>query len=47
MDCHQGGKHLLALLERVHAKQPLREQSPQDEEEAMARLIKATRREHA
>src|SRR5262245_38571363 len=47
MDRDQAGKHLLELLERVHMKQPPSDTSPQDEEEAIARLIKEMRREHA
>src|SRR5438105_14836336 len=44
VDRTQAGKHLLELLERVHAKQPPSEQSPQAEEEEIARLIKDMRR---
>ena len=47
IDRAQAGKQLLTLLERVHAKQPPSDQSPQDEEEEIARLIKEMRREHA
>ena len=47
MDRDQAGKHLLALLKRVHAKQPPSDTNPQDEEEEIARLIKDMRREHA
>jgi len=47
MDRDQAGKHLLALLERVHEKQPPSDTNPQDEEEEIARLIKEMRREHA
>jgi|SRR6266536_2740487 len=47
IDRTQAGQHLLALLERVHAKQPPSDQSPQEEEEEIARLIKEMRREHA
>jgi len=47
MDRGQAGKHLLDLLERVHAKQPPSSQSPEEEEEEIARLIKELRREHA
>src|SRR5262249_42238891 len=47
MDREQAGKHLLALLERVHAQKAPSETSPQDEEEEVARLIKDMRRGHA
>ena len=47
MESDQPSKQLLALLARVHAKQPPSEKNPQDEEEAIARFIKAMRRESA
>ena len=47
IDRAQAGKQLLALLERVHTKQPPSDKSPQEEEEEIARLIKEMRREHA
>jgi hypothetical protein len=47
MDRDQEGQHLLALLERVHAKQPPSDKSPHEEEEEIARLIKDMRREQA
>lgn len=47
VDRSEAGKHLLTLLERVHAKQPPSDKSPQEEEEEIARLIKDMRREHA
>jgi AbrB family looped-hinge helix DNA binding protein len=47
MDRYQAGKHLLVLLERVHAKQLQSDTNPQDEEEEIVRLIKEMRRKYA
>src|SRR5712691_7799475 len=44
VDRAQAGKQLLELLERVHAKQPPSDKSPQEEAEEIARLIKESRR---
>jgi len=40
-------KRLIAVMERVHAKQPPSTKSPQEEEEEIAREIKAFRKQHA
>ena len=40
-------KRLIAVMERVHAKQPPSTTSPQEEEEDIARGIKAFRTHHA
>jgi AbrB family looped-hinge helix DNA binding protein len=43
----KAGKALVKLLERVHAKQPPGRRSPKQEEEWVARQVKASRKQHA
>jgi AbrB family looped-hinge helix DNA binding protein len=40
-------RHLLAVMDRVHAKQPQRTRDAREDEEDIAREIKAYRAEHA
>ena len=47
LDPQQARKALRELLDRVHAKLPLSEQDPKDQEEEIARVIQALRREDA
>jgi len=43
----QAGKALLKLMTRVHAKQPPRKLNPREQEEEIAREVKAFRKQHA
>ena len=47
VDRAQARQQLLAVMDRVHAKLPSSTQDPQEEEEEIAREIKAYRQEHA
>ncbi len=47
VDRAQARQDLRDLLDRVHAKQPPTEQTPLEQEEEIAQMIKDFRREHA
>jgi AbrB family looped-hinge helix DNA binding protein len=47
VDRAQARQQLIEVMERVHAKLPPSTQDPKEEEEAIAREIKAYRKEHA
>jgi len=47
VDRAQARQQLIEVMERVHAKLPPSTQDPQEEEEEIAREIKAYRKEHA
>jgi AbrB family looped-hinge helix DNA binding protein len=43
----KAGKALLKLLAKVHAQQPPSQKSPREQEEEIAREVKAFRKQHA
>jgi AbrB family looped-hinge helix DNA binding protein len=47
LDRAQARQHLIEVMDRVHAKMPPSAQDPKEEEEEIAREIKAYRQEHA
>ena len=47
VDRTKARERLLEVMDRVHAKQPPSKKSPKEEEEWIARQVKAYRREHA
>jgi AbrB family looped-hinge helix DNA binding protein len=43
----QAWDRVIEVMEHVHAKQPHSDQSPQEQEEEIATIIKSSRRKHA
>lgn len=47
MEREKAWEQLEQLLDRVHARQPKTKKSPQEQEEEIARMVKAFRKQHA
>ena len=47
MEREKAWQKLSALLDKVHARQPKSNKSPKEEEEEIARMVKAFRKQHA
>lgn len=47
MEREKAWEQLKQLLDRVHARQPKSKKSPKEQEEEIARMVKAFRKQHA